>query len=619
MGNVTTRFKLVLPALDKIPWNADINNNMHVIDALMARFLAISNIQGVYQKATKVTVAQRYIDTADDTIWEVLIAHTTPSTGTFAAHRLATPGNWQDITPDATSAIAAATSEANAASSASAASTSEANAATSANEAAAAVLRFTFDTSITMADPGVGDFRLNNGAIASVTAIAFDAQSADAGTPDFSDFIATWGASTDAIKGQIILRDLAAPANFAVFNVTATVTDNTGWLQVTVVHVDSNGTFGSADVISVSFSRTGAVGAAGTADGTLFTGDATAAVAATVNSSVDSIAIGDGAAIGAVSPRSVAMGALASVAAGVTGGIAVGDAATVEANGAIAVGDAAVTNNSVDAVAIGPTATVAAGGTDAVAVGKSAGVTDSSPGAVAIGFISLVRADRGIGIGRAATVNTTASDSIAIGAASVVAAAAIDAIAIGNAATVNNLEGIAIGDGAQCDGDSAIAIGKNSGMAASSSNAIVVGEGATGRDAGDITFNVTADVNYQGHTLQPWLSTSNATPTALNMGPGTNAGFAIAAETTYGFKGIIVARTVADLSAMWEVKGMISRTSATTTLLFNTVVKLHDATAGVTLAVAANDTNDTLEFTATGIAATVIRWAGKIEVTEVVH
>ena len=142
---------------------------------------------------------------------------------------------------------------------------------------------------------------------------------------------------------------------------------------------------------------------------------------------------------------------------------------------------------------------------------------------------------------------------------------------------------------------------------------------ATARDAGDHVLNTVNDVNFQGHTILPWLSTSDATPTALNMGPGTNAGFAIAAETTYGFKGIVVARTVANLSAMWEVKGMISRTSATTTLLFSTVVELHDATAGVSLATAANDTTDALEFTATGIAATVIRWAGKIEIAEVVH
>ncbi|KKK87247.1 hypothetical protein LCGC14_2755170, partial [marine sediment metagenome] len=102
-------------------------------------------------------------------------------------------------------------------------------------------------------------------------------------------------------------------------------------------------------------------------------------------------------------------------------------------------------------------------------------------------------------------------------------------------------------------------------------------------------------------------------------GAGTNPGFALATETAYGFKGIIVARTVGNAHAMWEVKGLVQRTTTVTTLLFSTVVKLHDDTAGVSLAVAANDTNDTLEFTATGIAATVIRWSGNLLMAEVVH
>lgn len=102
MTDVTARFKLKLIDFDKIPWHQDQHDNWHVVDALMARFLAISNVQGVYQNAIAVTVGQRYIDDTDDTIFEVLIAHTTPSTGTFAANRAATSANWQGITLEAT-------------------------------------------------------------------------------------------------------------------------------------------------------------------------------------------------------------------------------------------------------------------------------------------------------------------------------------------------------------------------------------------------------------------------------------------------------------------------------------------------------------------------------------
>lgn len=96
----TTNFKFNIIDFDKIPWHTEEHDNWHVVDALMARFLAISSVQGVWQNALIVTVGDRYIDTADDTIWEVLVAHTTESSGTFAESRIATPANWQSVTVD---------------------------------------------------------------------------------------------------------------------------------------------------------------------------------------------------------------------------------------------------------------------------------------------------------------------------------------------------------------------------------------------------------------------------------------------------------------------------------------------------------------------------------------
>lgn len=97
----TASFKLNLIDLDKIPWVDEEHNNWHVVDALLARYIAVSGVQGAWLNATAVTVDQRYIDTVDDTIWEVLVAHTTPSTGTFAASRAAVSTNWQSISVDA--------------------------------------------------------------------------------------------------------------------------------------------------------------------------------------------------------------------------------------------------------------------------------------------------------------------------------------------------------------------------------------------------------------------------------------------------------------------------------------------------------------------------------------
>jgi hypothetical protein len=101
-NNTTASFNFNLTDFDKIPWHTEQHNNWHLVDAVMARFLAISNVKGVWENALAVVVGDRYIDSDLDTIFEVLIAHTSPSTGTFAASRLAVSANWQSVTVDAT-------------------------------------------------------------------------------------------------------------------------------------------------------------------------------------------------------------------------------------------------------------------------------------------------------------------------------------------------------------------------------------------------------------------------------------------------------------------------------------------------------------------------------------
>ena len=98
--NTTTNFNLNLTDFDKIPWGEEQHNNLHTLDAVLARFVAISNIKGAWENALAVVDGDRYIDTDEDTIYEVLVTHTTPSTGTFAASRASVPSNWQSVTVD---------------------------------------------------------------------------------------------------------------------------------------------------------------------------------------------------------------------------------------------------------------------------------------------------------------------------------------------------------------------------------------------------------------------------------------------------------------------------------------------------------------------------------------
>lgn len=181
-------------------------------------------------------------------------------------------------TAAATSASNASTSETNAAASASAASASAtsasgsaSSAATSATNAAASAgvigAQWTFDTTVTMADPGTGKIRFNNATVASVTAVAVSATDAESGNPNIRNYILTWDDSTNATKGYLVLRKLGTPSTYAIFSVTGTITDNTTWLQLAVTYVSSNGAWSAADTAVAGFTRAGDKGIDGNVTG----------------------------------------------------------------------------------------------------------------------------------------------------------------------------------------------------------------------------------------------------------------------------------------------------------------------------------------------------------------
>jgi hypothetical protein len=126
-------------------------------------------------------------------------------------------------------------------------------------------VRYNFDSSTTMVDPGTGDIRLNNATLASVTAIAVSDLTAETGNPDASVFVLAWDDSTNtALRGTVVIKKISAPANFAIYSITGASTDNTGWTQLAVTHVASSGSFSDTDSLSISWSRTGDIGATGT-------------------------------------------------------------------------------------------------------------------------------------------------------------------------------------------------------------------------------------------------------------------------------------------------------------------------------------------------------------------
>lgn len=125
-------------------------------------------------------------------------------------------------------------------------------------------LRYAFEASTSMAAPASGGLRLNNAALASVTAIAASATNSDA--VDVSDFIATWDDSTNTVKGYVEVRKEGSGAVLGLYQLTS-VTDNTTWLQFAVTYVSGSGSFTAADSLYLTPYRTGNKGADGAGTG----------------------------------------------------------------------------------------------------------------------------------------------------------------------------------------------------------------------------------------------------------------------------------------------------------------------------------------------------------------
>jgi len=95
MVTKTSNFKFNLITLDDTPWHEFDHDNWRIIDTVLAKFVAIVNLVGVWDNSLAIAVGERHIDREAGTIWTALVAHTSPSTGTFAESREAIPSNWE--------------------------------------------------------------------------------------------------------------------------------------------------------------------------------------------------------------------------------------------------------------------------------------------------------------------------------------------------------------------------------------------------------------------------------------------------------------------------------------------------------------------------------------------
>lgn len=94
----TPNISLAKPEFDRRQWQDLMNDNMTVIDALWAKYFATTGLVGVWQNATAYSANELVVDEDAGTIWRCAVAHTSASSGTFLAARVASPTYWSNYT-----------------------------------------------------------------------------------------------------------------------------------------------------------------------------------------------------------------------------------------------------------------------------------------------------------------------------------------------------------------------------------------------------------------------------------------------------------------------------------------------------------------------------------------
>jgi hypothetical protein len=301
-------------------------------------------------------------------------------------------------------------------------------------------------------------------------------------------------------------------------------------------------------------------------------------------------------------------------------------------NAAIAIGGRA-SSSGTGSIAIGGNAsTVTASSTGALAIGYN-GVTCSSAYGTAIGSNSAADASQAVSNAGAMALG----GSYASGTDSFAAAVANNTSSYG----ARGANSIAIGYFTTATGGECVSLGSNT--TASSTWSFAFGAYAQATRPGSVALGVYALSNINGKhvysggrfantgdaqtgTFAFRQETTDATPEALttnDSAPGTTNQVILPNNSAYAFTGTVVARQQASGgtdSAAWKVEGLIRReANAASTVLVNSALTIIDNTPGWTLALSADTTNGGLAITATGAAATNIRWVATISTSEVTY
>ena len=198
--------------------------------------------------------------------------------------------------------------------------------------------------------------------------------------------------------------------------------------------------------------------------------------------------------------------------------------------------------------------------------------------------------------------------------------------AIGYENTATGSTAIAMGESNVASGDKSVALGYQATSSGANSFCVGLGSGtAAAAQSWSISNGGVTDVRHQGvmgcsgiaqsnvYTLHQ--ETTDATPATLH--PNGTAGteyLTVRTNKLYAFTALIAGRNVNDGGGCgYELKGVIDN-SADTVALVGTITKtvLGETTGAYDCDVTADDTNNCLVITVTGLAAKTVRWGATV-------
>ncbi len=75
VNDVTPNFKLPLPPFNKLTWHNDYYKMAKIIDAVLGKYIAIENLQGVWENSTEYLIGQAIVNPDDSNLYRCQVDH----------------------------------------------------------------------------------------------------------------------------------------------------------------------------------------------------------------------------------------------------------------------------------------------------------------------------------------------------------------------------------------------------------------------------------------------------------------------------------------------------------------------------------------------------------------